>query len=87
MAEISVENGVMGSELGRPGKREILVLALASEVVDEEHDEEGNTDDLHGEGFRTNRFLLLVRFGFGIGGSGIVGNYWCFEGFIFDYYW
>jgi hypothetical protein len=65
----------MGSELGRPGKREILVLALASEVVDEEHDEEGNADDLHSEGFRTNRFLLLVRFGFGI------------EGFIFDYYW
>jgi hypothetical protein len=44
----------MGSELGCPGKREILVLALASEVVDEEHDEEGNADDLHGEGFLTN---------------------------------
>uniref|UniRef100_A0A2N9IYK4 Cysteine-rich receptor-like protein kinase 10 n=1 Tax=Fagus sylvatica TaxID=28930 RepID=A0A2N9IYK4_FAGSY len=65
---------VMGSELGRPGKREILVLALASEVDDEEHDEEGNADDLHGEGFRTNRFLFLVRFGFRIGGSGIVGK-------------
>jgi hypothetical protein len=77
----------MSSELGRPGKRQIFILALASEVVDEEHDEEGNIDDLHCEGFRTNRFLLLVQFGFGIGGSGIVSNYWCFEGFIFDYYW
>lgn len=61
-AEILLENGVLGGELGSPGEGYVLILALAGEVIDGEDDEKSAADDLDGEGTRG----VVEVLGFGV---------------------
>ena len=92
-AEVLLEDGVLGGELGGPGECDVLVLALPGEVVDGEHDEETDADDLDGEGTgslgvfgggRGSGIRGIVIGGFGIGGD-IAVRGGVFDGEAFEF--